>query len=208
MAANARDGKNRRFMLVQLPEQTYEIKKGKEAGTSSGKNAFKAGYRSIDAIARERIRRVESQSMTKQKPVWIVGSKLITLHHHGNPFPNEPQDQENQLMAFAQHVDNPLREDWSGKALMTECLLKLDEPVPHHITEHSIVGHQMDLHGKKTYFGVFDHEFTTELLSDLRIYLPSSTNSLHVISLDRLASDSMQQMTLQGDTNDLHFYLV
>jgi len=210
MAANARDGEKRRFMLVQLPEQTYEIQKGKEVGTSSGKNAFKAGYRSIDAIARERIRRVESQFDEETKARLDCGFQAYHIAPSWqNSFPNEPQDQENQLMAFAQHVDNPLREGWSGKTLMTECLLKLDEPVPHHITEHNIAGHQVwKFHGRKIYFGIFDHDLTTELLSDLRTHLPSSTKSLHVISLDRLASDSMQQMTLQGDTNDLHFYLV
>lgn len=55
---NAKDNGKRKFILVQLPEKTYEVDKmGKEIPTSGGKIAFESGYKSIDEIARERIRR-------------------------------------------------------------------------------------------------------------------------------------------------------
>lgn len=46
MQLNAADGGNRKYILVQLPEQIKE-----------DKPAYKAGYRTIDEIGRERIRR-------------------------------------------------------------------------------------------------------------------------------------------------------
>ncbi|QDJ13676.1 DNA methylase [Mergibacter septicus] len=46
MQLNAEDGGNRKYILVQLPEQIKE-----------DKLAYKAGYRTIDEIGRERIRR-------------------------------------------------------------------------------------------------------------------------------------------------------
>ncbi len=58
MQLNAEDGGHRRFIMVQLPEQTYHTNKdGKEVPTKGGKAAYDAGFKSIDEISRERIRR-------------------------------------------------------------------------------------------------------------------------------------------------------
>ena len=58
MQLNAEDGGHRQFIMVQLPEKTYEIdKNGNKKPTKGGKAAFDAGYMSIDEISRERIRR-------------------------------------------------------------------------------------------------------------------------------------------------------
>lgn len=58
MQLNAEDGGHRRFIMVQLPEKTYHTNKdGKEVPTKGGKAAYDAGFKSIDQISRERIRR-------------------------------------------------------------------------------------------------------------------------------------------------------
>lgn len=58
MRLNAEDGGHRKFIMVQLPEKTYHTNKdGKEVPTKGGKAAYDAGFRSIDEISRERIRR-------------------------------------------------------------------------------------------------------------------------------------------------------
>lgn len=66
MQLNAEDGGNRKFIMVQLPEKTYETnddgspkldKYGDYIPTKGGKSAYEAGYKSIDQISRERIRR-------------------------------------------------------------------------------------------------------------------------------------------------------
>lgn len=55
---NAEDGGSRKFIMVQLPERTYYTNKdGKEVPTKGGKAAYDAGFKSIDQISRERIRR-------------------------------------------------------------------------------------------------------------------------------------------------------
>lgn len=50
MQLNAEDGGNRKFIMVQIPEQTDEKSE-----------AFKAGYKTIDAISKERIRRAAAK---------------------------------------------------------------------------------------------------------------------------------------------------
>ncbi|MBW0264847.1 site-specific DNA-methyltransferase [Lentilactobacillus parabuchneri] len=58
MQLNSEDDGHRKFIMVQLPEKTYHINKdGKEVPTKGGQAAYDAGFRSIDQISRERIRR-------------------------------------------------------------------------------------------------------------------------------------------------------
>lgn len=58
MQLNAKDGGHRKFIMVQLPEKTYHTNKdGKEIPTKGGKIAYDTGFKSIDEISRERIRR-------------------------------------------------------------------------------------------------------------------------------------------------------
>jgi len=57
MTQNIQDGMKRRWISVQLPEPTYEIKEGKKVAKTSNKKAFEAGLESIADIGKERIRR-------------------------------------------------------------------------------------------------------------------------------------------------------
>lgn len=58
MQLNAEDGGHRKFIMVQLPEKTYHTNKdGKEVPTKGGEAAYGAGFKSIDEISCERIRR-------------------------------------------------------------------------------------------------------------------------------------------------------
>ena len=67
MQLNAEDGGHRQFIMVQISEKTYEVdketglpklnKNGNKIPTKGSKAAYAAGFKSIDEIARERIRR-------------------------------------------------------------------------------------------------------------------------------------------------------
>lgn len=80
MRLNAEDCGHRKFIMVQLSEKTYEIddnglpklKNGQRIPTKGAKAAFDAGFRSIDEISRERIKRAakkikEDNALTLQK---------------------------------------------------------------------------------------------------------------------------------------------
>ncbi|KRL63072.1 site-specific DNA-methyltransferase [Lactobacillus psittaci] len=59
---NIEDGENRKFIMVQLPQKTYSFKKnGEEVPAKGTEAAYKAGFRSIDEISRERIRRAAAK---------------------------------------------------------------------------------------------------------------------------------------------------
>lgn len=62
MQLNAEDGGNRQFIMCTLPEKTYTVNSnGKEVPTKGGKAAYDAGFKSIDEISRERIRRASAK---------------------------------------------------------------------------------------------------------------------------------------------------
>lgn len=62
MQLNAEDAGHRKFIMVQLPEKTYHTNKnGKEIPTKGGKAAYDAGFKSVDQISRERIRRAANK---------------------------------------------------------------------------------------------------------------------------------------------------
>lgn len=68
MQLNAEDGGHRKFIMVQLPEKTYYTnKKSKEVPTKGGKASYEAGYKTIDEIARERIRRAAYKIRTNRE---------------------------------------------------------------------------------------------------------------------------------------------
>lgn len=58
MQLNAEDGADRRFIMVQLPEKiVHKNKNGKVTPIEGARAAYDAGFKSIDEISRERIRR-------------------------------------------------------------------------------------------------------------------------------------------------------
>lgn len=94
---NQEDKNHRKFILVQLPEQT-EIKS----------EAYRAGYKTIADIAKERIRRVIKGYGNKPTPI-NDGFKVFKLgqsNYVENQFEYDPEksDEENQA-AFAKYLE-------------------------------------------------------------------------------------------------------
>ena len=110
MQLNVEDGGNRKFIMVQLPEKTYVEKNKKKVPTKGGKAAFEAGYKSIDEISRERIKRAAKKIKEENpdlednfdggfKHYWVVSPEKETLDKI-NEFDPENYD------LFAEMVDS------------------------------------------------------------------------------------------------------
>lgn len=83
MQLNAEDGGNRKFIMVQLPEKTYHTNKdGKEVPTKGGKAAYDAGFKSIDKISRERIRRAAKKISEDSELALPEGFDGSFKHYH------------------------------------------------------------------------------------------------------------------------------
>ena len=68
MQLNSEDGGNRQYIMCTLDEPTFTLNSdGTEVPTKGGEVAYKAGYKSIDEISRERITRAANK-IKKEKP--------------------------------------------------------------------------------------------------------------------------------------------
>jgi adenine-specific DNA-methyltransferase len=116
---NREDGGNRQFIMVQLPEPT-----------PPDSEAYKAGYRTIAEIGKERIRRVIKQMQAERAGQMDLnagedlGFKVLKLQrsHFKDWQPVEPTDTAQLDDLFSQHL-SPLVEGWQPQALLTEILL-------------------------------------------------------------------------------------
>jgi len=131
MELNKEDGGNRKFILVQLPEPT-----------DPDSEAYKAGYKTIADIAKERIRRAakkiqeeldaekkkkgeELQFENREEKKLDLGFKVFKLEESNfkqwRPFvPKSPEDIQ---LALQEHVEN-LKTDATTENILYELMLK------------------------------------------------------------------------------------
>ena len=78
MQLNAEDGGNRQYIMCTLPEPTFTLNSdGKEVPTKGGATAYKAGYKSIDEISRERI--IRAANKIKEENPYLLNHKILDL---------------------------------------------------------------------------------------------------------------------------------
>ena len=148
MQLNAEDGGNRRFILVQLPELCDEKSE-----------AYKAGYKNICEIGKERIRRAGKKileehtqvAMEEDKHPLDVGFRVFKLDTSNlktwdaTPIEDEQLDLLYQRMNSMIHRVKPERTDLD---MIYEIMLKLGVPLTYSVTPFSI--------NNKTAYGVGD----------------------------------------------------
>ncbi len=120
MQLNAEDGGNRRFIMVQLPEVCAE-----------DSEAFKAGYKNICEIGKERIRRAGAK-LAGDHPALDVGFKVFKLDTSNmklwDDTPIEGGDVATLFDRIDGHIDG-LKPDRSDEDLIFEILLKMGYPL-------------------------------------------------------------------------------
>jgi adenine-specific DNA-methyltransferase len=131
MQLNAEDGGNRKFIMVQLPEKTDEKSE-----------AYKAGYKNICEIGKERIRRAGDKIVQETgKTDLDIGFKVFKLDS-SNVKTWDP-DFDNLEQTLFDLQDN-IKEDRTKEDLLYEILLKIGLPLTIPIEE-------IDYNGKTIY---------------------------------------------------------
>ena len=148
MQLNAEDGGNRRFILVQLPELCDEKSE-----------AYKAGYKNICEIGKERIRRAGKKILEEHAQVTMeedkypldVGFRVFKLDTSNlktwdaTPIEDEQLDLLYQRMNSMIHRVKPERTDLD---MIYEIMLKLGVPLTYSVTPFTV--------NNKTVYGVGD----------------------------------------------------
>ncbi len=149
MQLNAEDGGNRQFIMIQLPELCDEKSE-----------AYKAGYKNICEIGKERIRRAgakikgqNSASLleTARETPLDTGFKVFKLDSSNlvvwDSSPIEPGDVETLFQRYEEWSDR-IKKDRSQKDLVYEIMLKLGIPLTYPVTEERINGRLVHIIGE------------------------------------------------------------
>lgn len=163
MQLNAEDGGKRKFIMVQLPEVCAE-----------NTEAYKAGYKNICEIGKERIRRA-GQKIKEENPLTTqdldIGFRVLKCDSSNMEdvyfTPKEYMDKQQSLF-----IDN-IKKDRSDEDLLFDAMLKLDTPLSSKIEKISIAGKTVYNVAQGHLMACFDKNVTDEVITAIAKEMPS-----------------------------------
>ncbi|MEG0467873.1 MAG: site-specific DNA-methyltransferase [Mucinivorans sp.] len=178
MQLNAEDGGNRKFICVQLPEVTDEKSE-----------AYKAGYKNICEIGKERIRRAGVRVVSEQKSDLFdqdnkkldTGFKVFKLDTSNlktwdsTPINSSDTEQIDLFMERLNGMVETIKADRTQTDMVYEVMLKMGIPLTYSVTEVEIGGKRAYAVGDVCLLLVCLQEgLTTEIIETMASdYLPS-----------------------------------
>lgn len=180
MKQNAEDGGNRRFIMVQLPEVCPE-----------DSEAFKAGYKNICEIGKERIRRA-GQKIKDANPLFTgdTGFKVFKLDSSNLKLWDGSPLTQDDLLTLSERLNDmidrvkPYRSDAD---VIAEIMLKLGVPLTEEVSRHELDGHTFYTVGQENLLLVcLQDQLSTDDLEKLADLAPG----IMVLSESALADDS------------------
>lgn len=163
MRLNAEDGGKRKFIMVQLQEECAE-----------NSEAYKAGYKNICEIGKERIRRA-GKKIKEENPLTTqdldIGFRVLKCDSSNMEdvyfTPKEYMDKQQNLF-----VDN-IKADRSDEDLLFDAMLKLDTPLSSKIEKITIAGKTVYNVAQGHLMACFDKNVTDEVITAIAKELPS-----------------------------------
>ena len=157
MQLNAEDGGHRKFIMVQLPEPCGEKSE-----------AYKAGYKNICEIGKERIRRAgekikaESPLMTQDLDVGFRVLKLDDTNMKDVYYTSDEYDQE--MLAG---LESNIKEDRSDLDLLFGCLLDWGLPLSLPYTSEQIEGCTVHTYNEGDLIACFDENIPERVVKEI-----------------------------------------
>lgn len=163
MQLNSEDGGNRKFIMVQLPEKTEEKSE-----------AFKAGYKNICEIGKERIRRA-SKKIKEESPLTTqdldTGFRVLKLDFTNmQDIYYSPKD-ISQADLFSQ-VDN-VKPDRTGEDLLFQVMLELGATLDSKIETTTVAGKTIYNVAEGYLMACFDPDVTDDVVKSIAQMQPA-----------------------------------
>ena len=163
MQLNSEDGGNRKFIMVQLPEKTEEKSE-----------AFKAGYKNICEIGKERIRRA-GKKIKEESPLTTqdldTGFRVLKLDSTNmQDIYYSPKD-ISQADLFSQ-VDN-VKPDRTGEDLLFQVMLELGATLDSKIETTTVAGKTIYNVAEGYLVACFDPDVTDDVLKSIAQMQPA-----------------------------------
>lgn len=163
MQLNSEDGGNRKFIMVQLPEKTEEKSE-----------AFKAGYKNICEIGKERIRRA-GKKIKEESPLTTqdldTGFRVLKLDSTNmQDIYYSPKD-ISQAALFSQ-VDN-VKPDRTGEDLLFQVMLELGATLDSKIETTTVAGKTIYNVAEGYLMACFDPDVTDDVVKSIAQMQPA-----------------------------------
>ena len=159
MQLNAEDGGNRKFIMVQLPEKCDE-----------NSEAYKAGYKNICEIGKERIRRAgkkikEPASLLEDPKNVDVGFRVFKLDSSNmKDVYYKPSEYTQSLL---DSLESNIKEDRTPLDLLFQVMLDLGKPLSAKIEEKEIAGKHVYIVNEDDLIACFDDGITEEVVKEI-----------------------------------------
>lgn len=155
MQLNAEDGGNRKFIMVQLPEETDEKSE-----------AYKAGYKNICEIGKERIRRAAKKIAEKNPEAQFDGGFRVLKCDSSNMKDVYYNPTEYQPSLFSSLEDN-IKEDRTPEDLLFQVMLDLGVLLSSKIEETTIAGKKVFNVEDNYLIACFDEDITDVVITEI-----------------------------------------
>lgn len=155
MQLNAEDGGHRKFIMVQLPEETDEKSE-----------AYKAGYQNICEIGKERIRRA-ARKIVEENPEAVFDGGFRVLKCDSSNMKDvyySPTDFEMNLLDMM--ADN-IKEDRTPEDLLFQVMLDLGVTLSSKIEQKTIAGKNVFYVEGNYLIACFDADVTEEVITEI-----------------------------------------
>ena len=163
MQLNSEDGGNRKFIMVQLPEKTDEKNE-----------AFKAGYKNICEIGKERIRRA-GKKIKEESPLTTqdldTGFRVLKLDSTNMQDIYYPPKDISQADLFSQ-VDN-VKPDRTGEDLLFQVMLELGATLDSKIETTTVAGKTIYNVAEGYLVACFDPDVTDDVVKSIAQMQPA-----------------------------------
>ncbi len=182
MQLNAEDGGKRKFIMVQIPEACDEKSE-----------AFKAGYKTIADIGKERIRRAGQKIKTDNAltaPYLDIGFRVLKVDHSNMKDVYYTPDNLNQNDLFTL-VDN-IREGRSSEDLLFQVLLDWGVDLTLPIKEEIIAGFKVLFVDENALAACFDTDISEAFVKELAARYP-----LRVVFRDASFDDDSVKINIE-----------
>ena len=155
MQLNAEDGGNRKFIMVQLPEKTDEKSE-----------AYKAGYKNICEIGKERIRRAAKKISEENPEAKFDGGFRVLKCDSSNMKDVYYNPAEYEPSIFSRLEDN-IKEDRTPEDLLFQVMLDLGILLSSKIEETTIAGKKVFNVEDNYLIACFDDNVTEEVITEI-----------------------------------------
>ena len=155
MQLNAEDGGNRKFIMVQLPEATDEKSE-----------AYKAGYKNICEIGKERIRRA-GKKIKEESPLTTqdldIGFRVLKLDSSNmQDVYYRPEDSTEQTL-----FEDNIKPDRSSEDLLFQVMLECNLPLSAKIETEKIAGKEVFSVNEGYLIACFDEKVNEDVIKEV-----------------------------------------